>query len=190
MKSYFYFILLILFNCIPVEVTAQSNVQFAYYVDGYWSSWNRESSIDHMSFQQTSISKYPFNAHPSEYYWRVSFPSYKTRDGEWDVYEGTFEYYITDEFPDLKSIFLHNDEYNKWVNPRYHITSKGQTPCVKRTEKVTVKKYREELTNTVLDKEYFLGKKKYKTYTYGYKYTYNIFFNNGLGFAFCYEDHF
>ncbi len=177
-------------------LTIQSNLygytgQLAYYVDGYWSSWNSMGYFDKLTIQQNNISLYYCDAHPSEYKWKFSFPTYKGTDGEWTVYEGTFEYYITDEFPDLKSIFLSSKrEEDKWPDPRYHNTSKGQTPCVKKTEKVIIKRLKKELTKTVLDKEYIWGKKKYKTYTYGYLYAYNIFFNNSLALGFSYEDHF
>lgn len=100
------------------NATGQSTnpLQLQYYYDGYWSGWRGYGgSWRIVSAKGTfdGFCLYLPNCHPSEYFFKfyISNPSayseqeikqhYKTK--EWLTYNGVVEYYVTDDYPTIKS---------------------------------------------------------------------------------------
>lgn len=153
-----------------------------YSIGGYWGEWKKESTIYKFMLQGHSLIQYYHSAHPSEFMWRLRYDEkYYAVDGEWEVYHGTFEYYITDEHPTLLSLL----KSGNWIDPRYHDVSKGQTPCVKKIENVKVKRTVENRVYKQRIGYNFWGNPKYGKIPCK-NYTYNIFFDNGA-FAISYD---
>lgn len=170
---FFFFLLSLSINAGTIEEASVS-----YYIGGYWDEWGSINFRNKLKFNDNSLIQYDSSAHPSEFKWRLKHDAkYYAVDGEWEVYHGTFEYYITDEQPTLLSIL----KSGNWVNPIYHDVSKGQTPCVKKTENVKVKRKVDNIVKRYRNGYDFWGYPKYKEVLYKH-YTYNIWFDNG-GFA-------
>lgn len=99
------------------NATAQStSLQLNYYYDGYWSNWQnygRPFTTVHAKGIFDGFCLYWCECHPSEYFFKfyISNPSayseqeikqhYKTK--EWLTYNGVVEYYVTDDYPTIKS---------------------------------------------------------------------------------------
>ncbi len=100
------------------NATAQSTnpLQLQYYYDGYWSGWQGYGG--HWGTVRAKgtfdgFCLYYHGNHPSEYFFKfyISNPSayseqeikqhYKTK--EWLEYNGVVEYYVTDDYPTIKS---------------------------------------------------------------------------------------
>lgn len=146
-------ILFFLCGILLVKVmSAQNQMHYtACNVDGYWSKWYYFAHSIYGNYGQ--ICDYTSCGHPSNYRWRFTINNYITPSKDdveyhyknkiWWEYSGFFEYYVTDEFPDIRSIFTKSSNFSSvgwlWVNPTHHDPSKGQTPCVKRTSRATIK---------------------------------------------------
>lgn len=175
----------------PTEVDYTNNYHYtivnptteSYCIDGYWGDWIK--TIDSRKWllweDKYDILEYHSMCHPSQYSMRISdldeIFSFDTKsnidkDG-WEKYAGTIEYYVTDEYPDIRSILLSRQT---WISPYFHDVSKGQTPCVKRTADAIIK-IKKELKNGYDD---WLNKIKYYTITY------NVWFEN-VGYAICFN---
>ena len=113
--------------------------------------------------------------------WKLSVQSSNGTDGDWVVYNGTFEYYITDEYPDARSLLLAQE----WVDPHDHNPLKGQTPCVKKTVNARIKKQSQTRYEKVLKGYSKWGTPKYEQVPYDHV-TYNIYFDN-VGFAISFD---
>ena len=123
--------------------THAQTISYARYIDGYWSEWELVQGCIHGSYGE--ILCYDCNHHPSEFTWRLTLNNFIKPSKElikdyykkkcWWEYQGYFEYYISDEYQTLKSQLLNR----VWITPWLHDVSKGQTPCVKRTVRATVK---------------------------------------------------
>ena len=118
-------------------------MKYCVLIDNCWGNWNSFLGFDNLYGKFSDI-RCVRGSHPSTYCWRLVIDNYRTptkdeikshrKNNKWFEYQGTFEYYITDEYPDLRSQLL-----NKiWEDPRYHDTSKGQTPCIKKTVRVKI----------------------------------------------------
>lgn len=136
-------ILLFFIFASTIATIAQGRVKYSQLVDGCWSQW--KVSYDYLYGNYGSIQCYNAFGHPSIYCWRFTINNYQTptkdqiklhrKTNTWFEYSGTFEYYISDEYPDIRSQLIKGT----WVAPWNHDTSKGQTPCVKRTLFATIK---------------------------------------------------
>lgn len=120
------------------------DISFNTLIDGYWGSWKTYSEVPlYGSYSQLLI----YNGHPSNFSWRMTINDYyqptkqqikeHNKTNTWFEYKGVIEYYISDEYPDARSQLL--DEGMLCVCPWNHDTSKGQTPCVKRTSNCIIK---------------------------------------------------
>jgi hypothetical protein len=133
----FLFLLSTIFCC------AQDMIKVCELVDGCWSKWRDSYEYIYGNYGQFQF--YKPEGHPSIFCWRFTINNYRTptraeiekhrTTGEWFEYSGTFEYYISDDFPDIRSQLLKPGMVAPWL----HDTSKGQTPCVKRTVNATIK---------------------------------------------------
>lgn len=156
-----------------VSISKVQSQHFAVYsedsrlVDGVWDDWKTLWKYD-VRGSYGEILLYATYNHPSQYVWKFTISNFTKpskaeikehyKNNEWWVYSGTFEYYITDEYPDLRSLLLKKE----FIDPSCHDVNKGQTPCVKKTISATIKiaPYKEHPR------------------------IYNLFFGNGLGYAF------
>lgn len=157
------------------------DTESCYYVDGQWSEWEHQSA--ELKVSKDCIILYKYGNHPARFFCKINIGSYCGSDGGWYVYDGTIEYYVTDDCPNIKSIM-----YNKeWINPEEHNTSKGQTPCVKKIANAKIKKTIKEHRKDYYIGSNFWGTDKYYNDVSKYSYCYNIFFE-GVGFGLLYYD--
>lgn len=169
-----------IFSCLSIFADNSRTVSFCTLIDGYWGEWEQYSMC--LTVKQSSVSEYHYSDHPSQYRWKFtkSTSTPISYDNGWEVYNGTFEYYITDEYPNIKSLLL----ISSWVSPSIHRTEYGETPCVKRTVNATIKVKKEVRNKDVFVGYNFWGNPKYKKEAYKYV-TYNVYFENvGIGIAF------
>lgn len=179
--------IVLFFIVISQVATAQNNgyYEVSYNIDGVWSEWKEEYDkilIKEKNISTPYLSVSNISNHPSQFYWRITLtngPITTDNDG-WTTYEGTFEYYITDEYPDIRSIML-NDSYKRWINPAHHNTNKGQTPCVKRTAKAKIKIHNHYYTEDVVVGYNFWGNPKTQPQNFLNR-TWNVWFD-GVGFG-------
>jgi len=95
------------------QLTDPRQLQLQYYYDGYWSGWKWYGGNRCAKGTFDGFCLYlPYN-HPSEFFFKfyISNPSayseqeikqhYKTK--EWLMYNGVVEYYVTDDYPTIKS---------------------------------------------------------------------------------------
>jgi hypothetical protein len=111
MKKYLFIILL--FFCISFESFAQ--LRGAGYFDGYWSNWASLGTGTKIKGNYDGFILYLDNEGPWEYRFKFTvnnmvFPSKKQRKNDikndtWYEFTGTVEYYITDDYPSILSIF-------------------------------------------------------------------------------------
>lgn len=102
--------------CIAFAFNATAQVSLSYYYDGYWSNWWRyERVFDSVHAKGTfdGFCLYTSGSHPSEFFFKffISNPSkysdyeikqiYKSKG--WLEYSGIVEYYVTDDYPTIKS---------------------------------------------------------------------------------------
>lgn len=164
-KSIITIILVILF---PIASHSQifSFTNCCIYIDGYWGEWKSESFKS--SGRVDNFVLYRNEGHPSNFFVRVKIDNYQTptkadlkshyKSGTWYRYQGTVEYYVTDEYPTIQSILKTPIPWDNWmfITPEF----KSHTSCVKRTAKAAI---------NFLPDEY-------------YNLTINVFFDN-VGFA-------
>lgn len=119
---------------------SQTDISICTCVDGVWSPWKTFSGCG-IYGNYGQISLYDPNRHPSEFAWRFTINNYYAppKTNQWTEYTGTIEYYITDDYPDAKSQFLHETQQGFVVAPWFHNVSKGETPCIKKTSNATIK---------------------------------------------------
>lgn len=122
-------------------------VGFSVYYNGYWGDWEYYDARLYGKKDYSSISFHHPLDHPSKWTHKFTIDNYSTPSKKeirehWKkkidyVYQGTFEYYITDYYSSIKKIF------ESWsypcVFPSEHNTEKGEMPCVKRTVPAKIK---------------------------------------------------
>lgn len=137
------------------NATAQSTdpLQLQYYYDGYWSGWRGSWSMVHAKGTFDGFCLYSLNCHPSEYFFKfyISNPSayseqeikqhYKTK--EWLEYNGVVEYYVTDDYPTIKSqlkAIQQGKLYWGWIGGDYNRKDNKEYGgiAVKRTAKAKI----------------------------------------------------
>ena len=141
-KSFFLFALL----QISLNLFSQTISQSVFY-DGFWTEWEEYSMSGPVKIYGNYSTLRFYKDHPSQYVFCLTINDYyqpskkelkkHRKSGEWFVYNGTIEYYISDDFMDAKSQFKRNGDW--CVAPWNHDVTKGQTPCVKVTKKCKVK---------------------------------------------------
>ena len=135
----FYFFIYIIFFFSSIYTFAQNPVSMSYYVNGAWGPWKTEWG-ENIYGNYSCISLHRSGRHPSDFIWRLTIHNFYTprKTKDWIEYDGTIEYYISDQFPNAKSQFLYwNDGF--CVDPYYHDTSKGDMPCIKKTSNATIR---------------------------------------------------
>ena len=124
--------------------TSYSFAQFSASVwyDGYWSDWHTIYPSNYKLYgNYSSMIIYASQAHRSSYNFKFTIANYRTpskdelkqyrKNNEWIQYNGTAEYYITDDYMTIKDIFKETNFPS--ICPWKHQVDKGQTPCLKRT---------------------------------------------------------
>lgn len=110
-----------IFNA-TAQATFTKPLNLSYYYDGYWSTWlgyGGSFSTVHAKGTFDGFCLYYYNNHPSEYFFKfyISNPSnyseYEIKQiykSKWDFkgkgwleYSGIVEYYVTDDYPTIKS---------------------------------------------------------------------------------------
>jgi len=144
--------ILLLLMISSFSILSVKGLSLSVYLDGYWGpwdSWNLYSLYgNYGGFCCYWQGRYSFESnHPSEWEWRFTINNYneptkKERKEHWKKniwyeYQGTFEYYISDEYQSIKQMF--REHGRPCVSPANHRTEKGQMPCVKRTVPATIK---------------------------------------------------
>lgn len=138
------------------NATAQSTnpLQLQYYYDGYWSGWRGYSGGVHAKGIFDGFCLYAYDCHPSEYFFKffISNPSeyseqdikqhFKTK--KWLVYNGIVEYYVTDDYPTIKSQLKAMQQHKlSWGSIGGDYNEKGYKTyggiAVKRTATATIK---------------------------------------------------
>jgi len=148
MKRIFIFLVISAFS-----IFGASGLSLCVNVDGYWGKWDNWYNLytvygNYGGFCCYWQGRYSFESnHPSEWEWRFTIKNYQAptkkekkehlKKDIWYEYEGTFEYYITDEDQSIKKMFLEHGRPS--VDPAHHKTEKGQMPCVKKTVPATIK---------------------------------------------------
>ncbi len=154
------------FLCVYPQVYCETC--YGAYIDGIWGASSSTYSDYYAGtfgeFVHTSI-----DVHPSMYYFKLKIIDYENpnkdqikyhyKNNKYWRYKGILTYYVSDEYPDVKSQI----EKGKTliVAPWKHDVNKGQTPCSQRSCSVEVLIY------------------PYKKYPESYK----IFLNKNLGFG-------
>lgn len=155
----------------------------SYSVDNMWSDWKVELHNKlFVSSDGRNITIYPSSNHPSEFIFHFVVSSAIKREGNWSVFNGYCEYFVTDEKPDIRTILLSGN----LVNPHLHNVSQGQTPCVKRKVAATIKMQRTTQTKEILDGYSKWGKARTHIGAAKHIYTFNVFFEN-VGFGLTYD---
>lgn len=108
------FIILCLLFCASYSSSAQ--IKACGYFDGYWSKWANLNAEVHGNYDGFII--YLENEGPWEYRFKftinfMSFPERKQRkkdikENKWYEFSGIVEYYVTDNYPSIISIFRAN----------------------------------------------------------------------------------
>ena len=134
--------LLFCFACLSVFVNAQ--IKVAFYNDGYWGNWMEASWVKCYG-NYGGFCLYKSEEHPSKYFFKFQIDNYtepskeeiklRLKNNLWFEYNGTVEYYATDDYPSFSSL-IKAEGFNY---PSQHDVSKGQRPCVKRTIKAVIK---------------------------------------------------
>ena len=136
MKKILILILLSIFS-----LMAKSQIYTCYYLDGYWGQWE-EQIMFRLYGNSHSFSVYEYGTHPSEFIFRFQIHSYSTPDKKtikhhfknnlWYEYSGTVEYYVSEEYPTIRTILrkYRFPFYGGWVRPG---------PCATRTAKATIR---------------------------------------------------
>lgn len=120
-------------------------VSYSACIDGIYGAWS-QTYTDFYYGRFSEVYQIGEYRHPSEYSWKLTLHDFVRPDEKqikehyrkkeaWE-YSGTLEYYVSDAYPTSLSQ-LKAFGYLA-VAPWNHVVSKGQTPCVKRIQKVSV----------------------------------------------------
>lgn len=148
MKRAFIFSLLSLFAIILSFAKS-----FSFYYDGYWGNWDRTQSVRFNGNYSGFVCYWDGSSwqdHPSQWFFRFQINNYieptkkekkqHLKKNIWYEYTGTVEYYISDEYQDIKSVLKSsNTPIYRFVRPSTHRVEKGEMPCVKRTAQARIK---------------------------------------------------
>lgn len=137
---------MLLLCCGLAKAQVLCEVTYSAYINGIWGAWSQKYT-DYYYGRFSEVYHIGDNRHPSEYSWKLTLHDFVRPDSkqmkehykkkeEWE-YSGTLEYYVSDAYPTSLSQ-LKAFGYLA-VTPSLHDVSKGQTPCVKRRQEVTVK---------------------------------------------------
>ncbi len=115
------------------------------YYDGYWGDWHGVSNK--LYGNNSTMIIYVPEYHRSYYQFKFTIENYyvptkdekkrRLKSKEWYQYNGTVEYYVTDDYPTIKDVFKKNAFPS--ICPAIHRIEAGETPCAKRTAKATIK---------------------------------------------------
>ena len=137
-------------------ITTSFATDFNYYYDGYWGEWYNAYGVCLKGDFSGFICYWYHNGdgslrdHPSQWFLKIQIKDYiepsqvikdaHLKDKTWYEYTGTVEYYISDEYQDIKSVLKSAlNPIQHFVRPSKHRVEKGETPCVKKTAQATIK---------------------------------------------------
>lgn len=108
-------VLIIFYLLLGISFNSFCQIRCSGYFDGYWSEWNNIGLGGKIKGNYDGFIIYLDSEGPWEYRFKftidnLNFPNKKQRkkdikSGKWYEYTGTVEYYITDKFPSILSLF-------------------------------------------------------------------------------------
>lgn len=151
---------LLFFLFVFCSVIPSYAISFCFYYDGFWGNWQQDN-IDGIAcygnytgfvcyWNYQDIYGY-WRDHPSDWFFKFQINNYvepskkekkqHIKKDVWFEYTGTVEYYISDEYQDIKSILKSSPDHtvSRFVRPSRHRVEEGKMPCVKRTVQARIK---------------------------------------------------
>lgn len=143
-----------------LSILSSYAISFSFYYDGFWGRWQEDNINGIACYGNYSgfvcywdyHDGYGFwQDHPSDWFFKFQIKSYvepskkekkqHLKKNVWYEYTGVVEYYISDEYQDIKSILKSSIDYtiSHFVRPSRHRVEEGKMPCVKRTAQATIK---------------------------------------------------
>lgn len=137
----FLFILIIA----PLLCRAQDG---CFLVNGYWSKWQNLYGAEFQGAINDFV-LYPEYQHPSEFFVRVRINNFylpskqqikeHKKTNTWFEYSGTVEYYVSNQYPTIESIFKDYVPWGTWKNMYPKLLQMEKEQYVKRTANATIK---------------------------------------------------